>query len=277
MAAYTLSQFPSAVCVMAARCKLPLSSTQECPKKILKRLKGKTKERKKEIETRPLVLFRGCRGRGRGETGLFLTNGTSPPTSIVERKSSPGAPTVRPRQSRPRPSPACGTQPALAHGPRAHRLPQRLPGLGRVGRSRWKVRGLLADERCSKAVLDFLSTTDVGRRIPAPAEEDAQSQASEWELRELREREAEREAELEELGAEVEEPLFPAHPSSWHRQKRSSEREPLSFCSFVRYFFGAISIFGGRPGRGSDLEVRRRSMGRLRAGVAEREGRRKKK
>jgi hypothetical protein len=33
-------------------------------------------------------------------------------------------------------------------------------------KSRWKVRDLLADERCSRAVLDFLSTTDVGRRVP---------------------------------------------------------------------------------------------------------------
>jgi hypothetical protein len=32
-------------------------------------------------------------------------------------------------------------------------------------------------------VLDFLSTTDVGRLVPAPAKEDAQSEASEWERR----------------------------------------------------------------------------------------------
>jgi hypothetical protein len=75
-------------------------------------------------------------------------------------------------------------------------------------KSRWKVRDLLADERCSRAVQDFLSTTHVGTRVPAPAEEDAQSKASEWELRERREREEERRAEDEELGAEVEEPLF---------------------------------------------------------------------
>jgi hypothetical protein len=76
-------------------------------------------------------------------------------------------------------------------------------------KSRWKVRDLLADERCTRAVLDFLSTTDVGRLVPAPVEEDAQSEASEWELRERREREEERRAEAEELGAEAEErPLF---------------------------------------------------------------------
>jgi hypothetical protein len=40
--------------------------------------------------------------------------------------------------------------------------------------SRWKVRDLLADERCSRAVLHILSTTDVGRRVPAAAEDDVQ-------------------------------------------------------------------------------------------------------
>ena len=75
------------------------------------------------------------------------------------------------------------------------------------------MRDLLDDERCSRAVLDFLSTTDVGRLVPPPAEEDAQSEASEWELRERREREEERRVEAEELGAEVEEPLFLPTPA----------------------------------------------------------------
>jgi hypothetical protein len=75
-------------------------------------------------------------------------------------------------------------------------------------KSRWKVRDLLADERCSRAVLDFLSTTDVGRLVPAPVEEEAQSETSEWELWQRREREEERRAEAEGLGAKVEEPLF---------------------------------------------------------------------
>jgi hypothetical protein len=80
-------------------------------------------------------------------------------------------------------------------------------------KNRWKVRDLLADERCSRAVLDFLATTDVGRLVPAPAEEDGQSEVSEWELRERREREEERRMEAEELGAEVEEPLFLPTPA----------------------------------------------------------------
>jgi hypothetical protein len=78
------------------------------------------------------------------------------------------------------------------------------------GKSRFKIRDLLADGRCSRAVLDFLSSTDVGRLVPNQgAEEDAQSESSEWELRERREREEERRAEAEELGAVAEElPLF---------------------------------------------------------------------
>jgi len=42
----------------------------------------------------------------------------------------------------------------------------------------------------------------------ATAEEDAQSEASEWELQEWREREEDREMEAERLGTKVEEPLF---------------------------------------------------------------------
>jgi len=76
------------------------------------------------------------------------------------------------------------------------------------GRSWFPIQDHLADDRCSRAVLDFLSTMDVGRLAPAPVEEDAQSEASEWEVRERREREEEREAETARLGAEVEEPLF---------------------------------------------------------------------
>jgi hypothetical protein len=69
-------------------------------------------------------------------------------------------------------------------------------------KSRWKVRDLLADERCSRAVLDFLATTDIGRLTPDPAEESAQSEASGWELRERRDSEEERRVEADELGAD---------------------------------------------------------------------------
>ena len=52
-----------------------------------------------------------------------------------------------------------------------------------------------------QAVLDFLSSTDVGRLVPPLEERDAGSQVSEWELRERWEREVERETEAVELGA----------------------------------------------------------------------------
>ena len=52
-------------------------------------------------------------------------------------------------------------------------------------KSRWKIRDLLADERCGRAVLDFLSTTDVGMWVPAE-EDDAMSAVSELEVREWR-------------------------------------------------------------------------------------------
>jgi len=58
-------------------------------------------------------------------------------------------------------------------------------------KDRWTIRDLVADERCCRAVLNFLSTTDVGRRVPAD-EKDAVSAVSELELREwLEERSAE--------------------------------------------------------------------------------------
>jgi hypothetical protein len=41
------------------------------------------------------------------------------------------------------------------------------------GKDRFKIRDLLADTRCSRPVLDFLSTMDVRRRVPPPAEDDA--------------------------------------------------------------------------------------------------------
>jgi len=50
-------------------------------------------------------------------------------------------------------------------------------------KDRWNVRDLMADGRCSQAVLDNLSTTDVGRWAPVE-EDDAVSAMSELEVRE---------------------------------------------------------------------------------------------
>ena len=48
------------------------------------------------------------------------------------------------------------------------------------GKGRFKTRGLLADEGCSRAIFDFLSITDVARLNPRPAKEDTQSEARSW-------------------------------------------------------------------------------------------------
>jgi len=50
-------------------------------------------------------------------------------------------------------------------------------------KDRRKIRDLLTDGRCSRAVLDFLAATDVGRRVPAE-DDDAVSAVSELEVRE---------------------------------------------------------------------------------------------
>jgi len=69
-------------------------------------------------------------------------------------------------------------------------------------KSGWTVRDRLADERCGQAVLDFLSSTDVGRLVPPlKKKDDAGSEVSEWELRERRDRQEEWEGEAEALGA----------------------------------------------------------------------------
>jgi len=61
------------------------------------------------------------------------------------------------------------------------------------GRDRTKITELLADERCSQAVLGFLATTDVGRTSGPPVAEEGDgvaSEASEWEDRKREERHA---------------------------------------------------------------------------------------
>jgi hypothetical protein len=57
------------------------------------------------------------------------------------------------------------------------------------GKGRFKTRDLFADSRCSQAILEFLSNTDVGRRAGSGrAEEDAESDASRGEIWERGER-----------------------------------------------------------------------------------------
>jgi hypothetical protein len=84
-------------------------------------------------------------------------------------------------------------------------------------KSRWTVRDLLADGRCGRAVLDFLSSTDMGRLVP-PLKEvgDAGSEVSKSDLWERWERQEEREGEAEALAAVGDgekRPLFLPTPS----------------------------------------------------------------
>jgi len=81
---------------------------------------------------------------------------------------------------------------------------RKLPGSTR-SRDRTNIAELLADQRCSQAVLTFLATTDVGRTSGPPVadeKEDAASEASEWEARVQEERAWERREEEERLGRE---------------------------------------------------------------------------
>ena len=71
-------------------------------------------------------------------------------------------------------------------------------------KDRWRIQDLLVDGRCSRAVLDFLAFTDVGRRVSAE-EEDAVSEVPEAELREWMEEQV---AGAEEPDAGGEPPLF---------------------------------------------------------------------
>jgi hypothetical protein len=69
------------------------------------------------------------------------------------------------------------------------------------GKNRFKIRDLFADERCSQAVLDFLSTTDAGRRVGLErVVEDVQSEVSDAELQEREAREQAERLEADEQG-----------------------------------------------------------------------------
>ena len=78
------------------------------------------------------------------------------------------------------------------------------------------MRDLLANERCSWAVLDLLSSTDVGRWVQTEAEDDMVSAVSDLEVREWleqREVEGEEQAAAGGTGAGEEMPLFLPMPS----------------------------------------------------------------
>jgi hypothetical protein len=117
------------------------------------------------------------------------------------------------------------------------------------GESRFTIRDLLADERCSQSVLDFLSTTDVGRLVPV--EDEAQSEVSEWELQERGEREEERRVEAEELGATT-----TVSPNAFlhgvcGRGVGAVDRFPLYFLGTTLLSWGQAWPWPGRRANGS--------------------------
>ena len=123
----------------------------------------------------------------------------------------------------------------------------------------WKAHELFADRRCSQAVLNFLSSTEVGKTVPA-VEEDDRSEASEWELRERAERKRKggRKRRCWEWRRRSIHSSSPP-PPSWHWRERI--RGCVFFCSFLFSLSGragrrhkgslhCAALRGLRPGNG---------------------------
>jgi len=107
--------------------------------------------------------------------------------------------------------------------------------VGRGTEKNWEVGepvgdpGSIADGRRGQAVLDFLSSTNVGKLVPAA--DDVGSEVSEWELREHRggkRRGGRRSWVPRRSWVRRNHCSYPLH-LSWYRQKRSSGRVTLSF------------------------------------------------
>ena len=123
----------------------------------------------------------------------------------------------------------------------------------------WKIRDLLVDERCSWAVLGFLSSMEVGRRVLAE-EEDAVGAVSELEVREWLEEQG---VGAEELGGE-EPPLFLPTPDFMASAGEGSLLFHLSF-PFVFSFVIPLVRFTSswdRPGRSAKGRLQRAASAR---------------
>ena len=127
-------------------------------------------------------------------------------------------------------------------------------------KARWKIRDLLVDGRCSRAGLDFLSATDVGRQVPAE-EDDAVSVVSELEVW-VWMRSRKRGPKWRAPGRHH---CSSPHPTSWHLQKQSrggrADKEGVfswsfSYCwqqatlSFVSFPWCVYDLLGTGLGRG---------------------------
>jgi len=90
-------------------------------------------------------------------------------------------------------------------------------------KDRWKIQDLLADGRCSRAVLDFLYSTDVGRRTPTERE-DAVSEMSKAEPLEWMEEQV---VGAEEPDAGGNHRCSYLRPTSWRPRERKRGRTGL--------------------------------------------------
>ena len=126
---------------------------------------------------------------------------------------------------------------------------------------RFQARDLFADTRRSQPVLDFISTTDMGRLVLA--EDNAQSEESECERRERREGEEERRQEVEGLALRtVSDRSFLPH--LLHGLcGRGVGGEWGCFLYFFCRFLGVLSSSWDRPGRGKGEFAMRRYFVRV--------------
>ena len=114
-------------------------------------------------------------------------------------------------------------------------------------------------------MLDFLTSMEVGKTVPV-VDEDAGSEASEWELRERTEQEEERRAEV--LGTGEEPPLFLPTPPFMTSTGGSSGEVVFSLCHFLCHFpwCAVISSGTGPPGGGYKGNLQRAASRGLRRG-----------
>jgi len=132
-----------------------------------------------------------------------------------------------------------------------------------------EIRDLLADERCGRAVLDFLSSTNVGRLVAPLEANDTGRKVSEWELWERWEQEEERRADAETLGLRTNRARrirssFP-RARSWNRQRwdRGGVRfllcSPLYFPCVISFLRSRLSRQDRAEGQGEHGTYRRRA------------------
>ena len=226
----------------------PLPSTQACPRGSRARRGNYSGDgrggsgRRRGITTPDLLLlfFPGGHELGRGKEERSLLVLRAQLVGLLHRfPSASGVPT---------PTPFCPNPKSPEHT--TEWKPQKImweevrKETGRW-KDRWKIRDLLADERCSQVVLDFLAR-EGGCRLRRTL-----SEASEREFQERRERDEEKEAEVEELGARGGDLVlgrscrcsYP-RPHSWHRQTRSRGWATLLLLFPLLFPWGAAISLG---------------------------------